>query len=79
MQPVLAHHLAAHQYLRDELLKQFPETEEDTLRDTVEGLTSLPEILANILRGHLEDMTLVTALRARVGWSPTGPAGRVRA
>jgi hypothetical protein len=67
MQPLLTQHLAAHQYLREELVKQFPETDEDTLRDTVEGLTSLPEILANILRGHLEDVALVTALRARIG------------
>jgi Siphovirus Gp157 len=67
MQPLLAQHLAAHQYLREELVKQFPETDEDTLRDTVEGLTSLPEILANILRGHLDDVALVTALRARIG------------
>jgi hypothetical protein len=67
MQPLLAQHLAAHQYLREELLKQFPEIDEDALRDTVEGLTSLPDILANILRGHLEEVALVTALRRRIG------------
>jgi hypothetical protein len=67
MQPLLAQHLAAHQHLREELHKRFPETDDDTLRDTIEGLTNLPEILANILRGHLEDVALATALRARIG------------
>jgi hypothetical protein len=44
MHSLLAQHLAAHQYLREELQRQFPDADEDLLHDTVEGLTNLPEI-----------------------------------
>jgi uncharacterized small protein (DUF1192 family) len=67
MHSLLAQHLAAHQYLREELQRKFPDADEDLLHDTVEGLTNLPEILAKILRDHLEDLSLVKALRARIG------------
>ncbi len=59
--------LQQHQYLRDKLKQEFPEAEDDLLRDTVEGLTRLPEMLAAIVRSHLWDLTLIQALKARIG------------
>ena len=39
MSKSLAHELAHHQYLREQLAVQFPEADEETLLDTLEGMT----------------------------------------
>jgi hypothetical protein len=66
MSTLLSKMLAEHGYVLERLRAEFPEADEDTLRDTVEGLTNLPEMLASILRSHLEDLALLAALRARI-------------
>jgi hypothetical protein len=58
--------LAVHQYLRDRLQAEFPEADEDTLRDTLEGISSLPEAVAAVLRSYLDDLTLAAALGMRI-------------
>jgi hypothetical protein len=63
----ILHNLAQHQYLHDRLQAEFPEADEDTLRDTLEGLSSLPEALAAVLRSYLDDLTLAAALGMRIG------------
>ena len=51
MQPVLATSLAEHAYLREHLLAEYREAiDEVTLRDTLEGISSLPEALAAVIR-----------------------------
>ncbi len=40
MTHALLHELAHHQYFREQLAAQFPEADEETLLDTVEGMTS---------------------------------------
>ena len=50
MATLLIHHLAEHQYLREQLQAEYLEADEDTLRDTLEGLSSLPEAIANVIR-----------------------------
>jgi len=67
MHSPLAHELQQHQYLRDQLKSQFPEADDDLLRDTVEGLTRLTDVLAAILRSHLDDAAMIYALRERIG------------
>jgi hypothetical protein len=67
MQPDLRHRLAEYQYLRDRLQTDFPEVDEETLRDTLEGLSSLPEALAAVLRSYLDDLALAAALGVRIG------------
>lgn len=43
VQPILVRSLAEHAYLREHLLAEYREAiDEETLRDTLEGLSSLP-------------------------------------
>ncbi len=58
--------LTNHQYLRERLVEDFPDADEECLRDTLEGLTNLTDVLAEVLRSALEDQAFVTALRGRV-------------
>ena len=67
MNPMLQHSLAEHEYLRERLKAEFPDADEETLRDTLEGLSSLPEMLACVLRSYLDDIALTAALGIRIG------------
>ncbi len=64
-QPIL-HELANHQYLRQQLAEQFPEAGEETVLDTLDGLTNLNHMLAAVVRSQLDDASLAQALRARM-------------
>jgi len=63
----LIHELSHHEHLRTKLLEEFPDTDEETLRDTLEGLTNLHEMLAVVIRSQQEDRVLSGALRTRIG------------
>ncbi len=52
--PVL-HELTYHEYLREQLRNEFPDIDEETLADTLEGLTNLNEMLGAVVRSHLDD------------------------
>jgi Siphovirus Gp157 len=58
--------LRLHELWRSRLLQEFPETDEQTLRDTLEGLTDLKAILASLVRSYLDDLTVVEALGLRI-------------
>ncbi len=61
----LVHELAHHQYLREQLAAQFPDADEETLLDTMEGMTDLNEMIAWVVRSRLDDLAMLAALRAR--------------
>ncbi len=63
--PVL-HELTHHRYLRERLEAAFPDADEETLMDILEGMTSLTDSLAELLRSSLEDQSLASALRGRM-------------
>ena len=58
----LHHHIL----FKEQLKEQFPDETEETLTDTLEGMTDLTEILATVLRSSLDDAALADALRTRM-------------
>jgi len=52
--------------LKERLLANFPTTDEDTLVDTLEGITDLHEMIAAVIRSALVDEALQGGLRSRI-------------
>ena len=66
MQGTLPRELALHEYLRQQLEEQFPDIDEETLLDTLEGITDLHEMIAEVVRSRQDDLAYITAVRARI-------------
>jgi hypothetical protein len=62
----LASELQYYQRVRERLLEHLPEPDEETVRDTLEGITDLHEIIAAVIRSALVDEALQTGLRTRL-------------
>ena len=62
----LAFSTTTYRAVRERIRAQDPDLDEQTLTDTVEGLTDLQEILAAIVRAALADEALATGLKGRI-------------
>ena len=58
--------LANFKILRDRLLAEIPDLDEQTLSDTLEGITDLREMLAEVVRSALDDEALAGGLSTRM-------------
>src|SRR5262252_1701208 len=52
--------------LRERIIQEFPDTDDETIRDTLEGITDLHEMIAAVIRSALVDEALGSGLRARL-------------
>lgn len=58
--------LHKHHHLQETLRTEFPTADDETLQDTLEGLTELTEMIAVVLRSHLLDLALIRGLKGRI-------------
>jgi hypothetical protein len=58
--------IVKHQALKQRLLSYWPDCDEETLRDTLEGITDLHEMIAAVIRSALVDEVLQAGLRTRL-------------
>ena len=62
----LALEVSTYQALRGRLLTEWPEIDEETLADSLEGITDLHEMIAVVIRSALVDEALHAGLRFRL-------------
>ena len=63
---LLSTEVTKYEQLRLRLSAEFPDLDDETLRDTLEGLTSLPEMIAEVVRSALIDEAMVAGLKERI-------------
>ncbi len=62
----LDHELAHHEYLRQLREEKFPDIDEETLLDTLEGITDLHEMIAEVIRSRQDDLAFIAAVKSRI-------------
>ena len=62
----LKNELQLYHRLRERLLENLPEIDDETVRDTLEGITDLHEMIAAVIRSALVDEALHAGLRFRI-------------
>jgi hypothetical protein len=65
-EPALRIEASKYQLLKERLLDGFVDADEQTLGDTLEGITDLHEMIAAVIRSALVDEALQAGLRTRI-------------
>jgi len=63
LQPEVQHYL----FLRQKLIEAFPRIDDETLHDTLEGITTLEDLVAETIRSALIDAAFCKGLDQRLG------------
>ena len=63
---LLRSELNQYQILADQLKRDYGDIDDETLRDTLEGLSELPDVIKEIVRSSLDDEAFVSALKIRL-------------
>ena len=58
--------LRTYRSLRERLLAELPGIDAETLADTLEGITDLREMLAEVIRSAIDDQALAAGLSTRL-------------
>jgi hypothetical protein len=58
--------LSQHLAFRSQLLAEIPDLDQETLADTLEGLTNLREMLAEVIRSALDDEAMAAGIALRL-------------
>jgi Siphovirus Gp157 len=66
MRVITAMEVPKYQLLKQRLLSEYPNIDEDTVADTLEGITDLHEMIAAVIRSTLVDEAFHAGLRLRV-------------
>lgn len=64
--PPLKNEVQLYRGLRDRLMQHLPTIDDETIRDTLEGITNLHEMVATVIRSALVDEAFSAGLRLRV-------------
>jgi len=62
----LSFEAARYLHLRERIIATYPQTDEETLADTLEGITDLHQMIAAVIRSALVDEALQSGLRTRL-------------
>lgn len=66
LSPTLRNEVSQYLILADQLKALYRDIDEETLNDTLEGISDLPELIKAVIRSSLEDEILVSALKQRI-------------
>lgn len=66
MRPKVVLELSKYELLRQRLVTDYPEIDEETVADTLEGITDIHEMIAVVIRAALVDEALHAGLRVRI-------------
>lgn len=64
--PALKSELQIYNLLRQRVLDQYPGLDDETIRDTLEGITTLHELISELIRSALFDEALQAGIRTRL-------------
>jgi hypothetical protein len=64
--PTLQTELTHYQILRERMLEELPDLDDETLQDTLEGISDLRQMLAEVIRSALYDEAMAGGLSTRL-------------